>query len=108
MAATAGASFLLGSITDVILPVLGIYIIPQIADILMIIWGVGIILSVTKYGSLGLTPSTAAETILDTMTESLMIVDNKGKIVLINKAAKNLFGDRAELEGKQFTSYCYR
>ena len=104
LAATAGASFLLGSITDVILPVLGIYIIPQIADILMTIWGVGIVLSITKYGSLGLTPSTAAETILDTMSESLMIVDNKGKIVLVNKAVKNLFGNSVELEGKQFTS----
>jgi PAS domain S-box-containing protein len=101
---TAIATFLLGSTTNVILPKLNIYIFPQIADVFGIIWGAGVAISITKYGLLGLTPSTAAETIVDTMGESLMIVDKKGKIVLVNRAVKNLFGNKVELEGKYFTS----
>ncbi len=101
---TVLAAMTLGSVTDIIFPTFGIDILPQIGDVFAVIWGIGIVFSITKYGMLGLTPSTAAETIIDTMDELLMIINSQGKIVLVNKAVNNLFGNKAYLEGKHFTS----
>jgi len=104
LVSTASISFILGSVTDIILPSLRISIIPQMADVIIAIWGIGIILAITKYGLLGLTPSTAGRTIINTMIDSLLLVDKEGKIVFSNEAANTLIGDQSKLEGRQFIS----
>jgi len=101
---TASISFILGSVTDVILPSLRVSIIPQMADVIIAVWGIGIILAITKYGLLGLTPSMAGRTIIDTMIDSLLLVDKEGKIVFSNEAANTLIGDQSKLEGRHFIS----
>ncbi len=87
---TASISLLLGSVTDIILPLIGQTIIPQFADILVIFWELGIVLAVTEYGLMSLTPIIATERILSTMTDALMLLDTQGTVKLANQAAVEL------------------
>ena len=51
------------------------------------------------------TPITASDQILDTMTESLMLLDNDGNIKSANRALKEMLGAREEqLNGVNFSS----
>jgi PAS domain S-box-containing protein len=103
---TALVSVVLGSVTDIILPLLGLTVFPQIADVMVIIWEVGIVLSVTKYGLMSLTPVTAADGILNTMTDSLMLVDPDGIIIMANRATMELIvTPENEIQGTSLESH---
>jgi len=100
---TGSTAMLLASLSDVILPITGIEIMPCLGDAIIVIWGIGVILAVTKYGLLGLTPSTAADTIINTMNDSLLLIDRKGRIALVNEAARRKFSNCSNLIGLSFT-----
>jgi len=87
---TAIISFIFGSTTDIVLPLIGLTMVPQIADIIIMVWEAGIVLSVTRYGLMTLTPVTASNRILSTMTDSLLLLDVDGTIRLANPAALNM------------------
>jgi len=89
---TALIALILGSITDVMLPMLGIGTVPPLADIFILSWAGGLVYAVKRYGFMALTPATAAEDILSTVADSLMLVDLDGKIVLSNKSVHDLLG----------------
>ena len=99
---TGSITLLFASLSEVILPIMNITV-PHLADAIIVIWGVGVILAITRYGLLGLTPSTAADTIINTMNDVLMLIDRQGKIALVNESAKELFLGQANLIGKSFT-----
>lgn len=91
----------LGFFTDVILPKLQIYVFPDIADIFAIITAAGLTYIVVKYKFLTITPATAAENIIDTMSDSLILLDPTGNIVKMNQATLDLLGYQDnELKGK--------
>ena len=95
----------LGSATDVILPVLRINIIPPVACITILVWGGGLAYAITRYGLMTLTPRVAANKILSTMSDSLMLLDQGGKVITANSATLGLLEYREEeLLGKEFTS----
>jgi PAS domain S-box-containing protein len=99
------ASLVLGSMTDVVLPMLGIRAIPPLADVFILIWAGGLAYAVQRYGFMALTPAIASEEILSTMADLLLLVDLDGKIVLANRTACNLPGfSEKELKGKDITS----
>jgi hypothetical protein len=52
---TSSISLTLASLVNVILPVSGICVLPQVADIIVMIWEIGIMLSVIKYGLMSVT-----------------------------------------------------
>ncbi len=105
LAITPIVVLVLGSLTDIILPELGIQAVPPIAIIFILIWGGGLVYAITRYGLMALTPTSAAEDILATMGDSLMMVDLKGKIILANKATSDLLGYKADdLVDKPFNS----
>ena len=95
----------LASIVNVILPLAGLNVLPQIADIIIVIWEIGIIFSVIKYGLMTITPEIASDQILSTMTDSLMLLDTQGIIKLANRASEELLGARdVELNGANYSS----
>lgn len=98
---TFAAALILGGITDILLPTLRISTIPEMANIFSLIWSGGITYTIIKYRLLQVTPEAAADEIISTMGESLMLLDTKGTIVTVNKAATDLLGfEERELVGR--------
>lgn len=93
---------ILGSITDVILPRwLKIYSIPNMADFIVLILAIGVAYAIARYHFLIITSATAAENIISTMFDSLILLNLEGNIVTLNKAAAGLSGyEENELIGK--------
>ena len=92
--------YVLGSWTNVLLPELHIYCIPPVAHLLLMLWVCGIAYVIIRYRFLTITPATAAENILSTMTEVLILTDPMGRIITVNKATVDMLGyKKEELEG---------
>ena len=98
---TALVSVFLSTLTDIILPVLNIYTLPSLGNVFSLIWASGIVYAIAKYKLMVITPAAAAENIISTMTDSLILLDREGNIVNVNKAALDLSGyGKNELKGK--------
>jgi PAS domain S-box-containing protein len=89
-------TLIVGSLTNVILPELKIYILPNIASILILIWATGLVYAITKYGLMTITPAAAAENILATMADSLILISPERYIIRVNKATLDLLGFKEE------------
>jgi PAS domain S-box-containing protein len=96
-------SVVIGSTTDALLPLFGIHRLPGMGDLVSLIWAVGLSYSIVKYRFLTITPATAAENIISTMSDLLVLCDPAGRIVTVNQAALQRLGyERREIEGQQF------
>jgi PAS domain S-box-containing protein len=94
-------ALVLGSFTDVVFILAGIAVIPNIADFFVLAWAVGVVYAMVKYKFLSITPITAADNIIATMFDSLILLDVEGYIVAVNCAASNLSGySEEELKGE--------
>jgi len=95
-------SVFLGSLTNVLLPRLNIYTtIPEVANVTSLIWISGMVYAIAKYKFLIITPAMAADNIISTMSDSLILLDPKGNTVTANKAVLKLTGyQEDELEGE--------
>ena len=94
-------ALVLGTLVDVILPELNIYTIPSLTNIITLIWASGIAYAIVKYKLMVITPTAAADNIISTMADSLILLDGEGNIAIVNKAALELSGyGKDELEGK--------
>ena len=101
---TASVSATLAVTSDILLPNLHITAVPQLADICMFVWALGIVICVTRYGLMSVTPATAAEQILDTTTDMLFLLETGGKIRQCNPAAlEALEFNQRELYGDYFS-----
>jgi len=98
---------ILGTVTDVILTLANIHIIPNIADTFMLIWASAVVYAIARYKFLTISPATAAENILSTMYDCLILLNLRGEIIMANKAALDLLGYEAdELKGKSLGLLC--
>ena len=79
---TAIITLVLGSFLNIILPELKIYAIPDIANVIILIWAVALVYAITKYEFLSITPAIAADNILSTMSDSLILLDAKEILLL--------------------------
>jgi PAS domain S-box-containing protein len=94
-------TFTVGFITDITLPLLNIHVIPNVGNVYALTWTIGAVYAMVKYKFLSITPATAADNILSTMFDCLILLNMEGEIVTVNKAAENLSGYTAgELQGK--------
>ena len=94
-------TFTVGFITDITLPLLNIHVIPNMANVYALTWTIGAVYAMVKYKFLTITPATAAENIISTMFDCLILLNMEGEIVTVNKAAADLSGFKAgELKGK--------
>jgi PAS domain S-box-containing protein len=99
---TAIISLSLASLTDVILPRLNIYTIPNIAPSFVLIWAFGLVYAIARYKLLSITPVTAAENIISVMADALLLLDQKDTIVFMNNSTSTLleYGQK-ELYGQK-------
>ncbi len=84
--------FISATITEVILPRIGIYSIPSLGSIMALVLAIAIIYGITKYQFMTLTPAYAASDILNTMSDSLFLIGPEGKVIEANNAALALLG----------------
>ena len=97
---TSMITFILGASTDIILPLLNIHVIPNIADFIVLIWASGAIYAMVKYRFLTITPAMAADNIISTMHDCLILLNLEGNIVTVNEATLDLLGYKEdELKG---------
>ena len=84
-----------------ILPELLIYSMPLVGDIATLIWALGIVYAIAKYKLMVITPTAAADDIVSTIADSVILLDREGKIATVNKATLELSGYRkSDVEGK--------
>jgi len=93
-----------GTIIDVVVPELGIFSIPPLANVFILIFAAGLVYTIAKYKFLTITPAIAAENIISAMDELLILLNQEGNIITVNKAAlDSLQYEQKELEGKSVT-----
>jgi len=96
----------LGSLTNLVLPMLNFHAIPDLAEIIALAWAFSVVYSMVKYKFLTITPAMAADNIIAAMDEGLVIVDNGGKIITINPALCKLLGyEPHELKDKTIKTF---
>ncbi|PKP56447.1 hypothetical protein CVT91_13135 [Candidatus Atribacteria bacterium HGW-Atribacteria-1] len=94
-------TLLLGFFTEVILSGLNIYTIPLMGDVNTLCWAFGIVFAMAKYKLMVITPAAAADNIVSTIADSLILLDREGNIATVNKATLDLSGyGKDELKGK--------
>ena len=104
--ATIFTCLVVGSITDTILPMLELRWIPTIGPLVTLLWAAGLTYALVKYKFLTITPATAADNILATMSDLLILCDPHGRIVTVNHAVAETLGyTRMELEGEPLLRY---
>ena len=104
-----GVSMLLGFVigypTNVFIPRLTSTSFPDLAHNMALIWAVGLVYAIVKYKFMVISPATAAENIISTMTDTLILSDPTGKIVTVNRAGSELLGyHKTELMDRKIRS----
>jgi two-component system cell cycle sensor histidine kinase/response regulator CckA len=98
---SALVSLILSTMTDVVLPALKIHSIPNIAPDFTLFWAIGLVVAVRRYRMLDITPSLAADNILEAMSDALIMTNNEGQTIRMNRAARMLFAcEERELAGE--------
>ncbi|MGD9007349.1 MAG: ATP-binding protein [Desulfobacteraceae bacterium] len=100
------ACLIIGFATDVILPLLRIRSIPPLGPLITLLWAAGLTYALVRYKFLTITPAMAANDILTTIGDLLILCDLQGTIVRVNHAACRMLGyQRQELEGQNVNQY---
>lgn len=95
----------IGFLNVSVLPSLGIYTLPQLGNVATLIWAVGLIYAVERYGLLTLAPKYATAEILSIMSDALVLFNMEGEIIFPNRAAMEMLGySNEELEELDFDS----
>lgn len=81
---------ILGSITDILLPILGISIIPPMSIILVVGCISGMCYAIIKYKLMNITAENVLLNVFKLMSGGLIILDDKDEIISINKGAQNI------------------
>jgi PAS domain S-box-containing protein len=92
ISATAWVPLLFSSLTDVLLPKLGIFSVPNMAPDFIVIWVAGLVYAMVEYRMLELTPRFAADEIVANMSDGLLLLDPSRRIVRVNRSATSLLG----------------
>lgn len=95
MLVTGLAAIGLGSVPNRILPMLEIHVVPAIAPLFLVVWSVGIWRGMARYNLMMMSASVAAEQILATMSEAVLLMGPDNRILSLNRAASRLL-DREE------------
>jgi PAS domain S-box-containing protein len=94
-----GIPTLAGFITQVVFPVLRIRI-PEMTTIFFLWLSACIGYAIWRYELFVVSPETAADNIISTMADALILLDAEEKIVVMNRAARDLLGYGDELIGR--------
>jgi PAS domain S-box-containing protein len=93
--------FIIGTITQIIPILFNSRILPPLTSSMSAIAAVVIVYSITKYGLSSITPAMAADRIIETMNDYLVVFDKDKNVSLINNSTLKMLGNkREEIEGK--------
>lgn len=88
---------------DRLLHVLDLVRVPSLSHLIMMVWMVGIGVAVARYRLFSLTPELAAQNIVETMAESLLMLDGDERVIRVNSQAERLLdAPRHRLLGRRF------
>lgn len=93
---SALAPFAGGSLTDIILPVMGVYSVPDLAPFIIIIWASGVAYAAIKYKFLGVNAVGRDSSIRTAMLDCLVLLNRRGKITSVNEATLVLLDYRED------------
>ncbi|EHQ04688.1 hybrid sensor histidine kinase/response regulator [Leptonema illini] len=93
---TIALSALMIYLVNVVLPALHVRPFPSIAIVLNLIPAGIIWWAFHKYDTLALTPGMAADTILEKISDAIVLFDEDGRILSFNRSARNLVGSSIE------------
>jgi PAS domain S-box-containing protein len=93
---SAVGTLVLASLTDVLLPELGVTSVPNLGPNFTMLWAVAVVYAILRYRMFELTPTVAADRIVATMKGALFLTNPDGAIAWSNEAASTLFGHPAE------------
>ncbi len=98
-------SMLLGSVASILLRHAGIYAVPPLGDVFTVLFAAGLFYATARYRLFEFNPATAANKILETMTDGVLLINTQGTIVECNQAISLMLGyGREELIGMPFTA----
>ncbi|MBN1191843.1 MAG: PAS domain S-box protein [Dehalococcoidales bacterium] len=98
-------ALLIGTLTNSVLPIAGLGSYAHLGDIPYLIWEFGLVLAVYGYGLMNLTPLSASDEILSTMSDALFLLDTGGTVKMANRAALDLLKDENQsIIGRRFDS----
>ncbi len=98
---TVMISLVFSSVFDNILPILGIVRFPLIAPIVIMIWVFGTWYAIVKYRFMSLSTAIAADEVIASMRDLLVLADYRGVILQMNPHARGLLGyGEPEISGK--------
>ncbi len=92
MAVTGFTGFFIGSMLNIVIPLLKLGSNLYNASLTTLFWVIGIAYAIVRYKLIVISPSTAAENIISTMSDSLILLDKTGAVIIANKALENLTG----------------
>jgi PAS domain S-box-containing protein len=97
---TAAVTLVGSSLFDVVWPIWTRNPVPEMAQIVGLSWAVGLFITMTRYGLTSFTVQAAADKILATMPDMLLLLDTDGNVVTSNQALVDVLGhDRRALRG---------
>ena len=92
---TGLVSFLLGSLSNLLLPALGFHI-PALAPLLILIWAFGIWYSIVRYKLMTINSTLVVEQVIARARDIIILINNEGNIVKINDQVKEIIGTGAD------------
>lgn len=93
-------------VTNVVFPYLSLDV-PNLGHIATLFFGIFVAYAILKYELFTFDAAMAADNIVSTMPDSLILADKEGKIIKMNRSLVNFLGyDESELTGKSITSLC--
>jgi|GEM_PF-1081697 len=99
-------TFLAGSVTDIIMPLMGYNFLPMLAHIITLIWFIGVWWAVTRYKFMNLTTAILSDEIISRIMDFVIITDEKFTIKYSNNRIYELTGFRpSEIAGSNVWEY---
>jgi diguanylate cyclase (GGDEF)-like protein/PAS domain S-box-containing protein len=90
--AYGAATLALILLAQAIVPAAAPHWLPSLTPALILVWISGIFWAITRHGFLALSPTVAANDIVETMSDALLLLGPRGDVRAVNGAVQRLFG----------------
>ncbi|MBL8025203.1 MAG: PAS domain-containing protein [Fibrobacteres bacterium] len=105
---SAVTALILSTITNVLLPRMNLHAFPPFGDVITLFWASGVAYATVKYSFLSITPTTAVDSIVESMADCLILLSTDLKIAFINRATEEtLHLNKDDIQGKDFATFIY-
>lgn len=84
-------SILVGTFSDILLPIFSGSPVPSLGNIFIILWALGMFYAISKHQLLELSFSLASRNIISNISDSLLLLDKNGRIIDANDCAVKFF-----------------